>query len=722
MTHLAHKLTLIIAALIITVFSVNLLTVMDVYATQNPNGNNGTLKVHEKGTPDKTPSNDPKVCAFNLEGFDFDAAQSGYIVISPDNTNTAVATLAFGPTDGTGYAASAYVNDGISGFSIANGKYEATLYGKKTGNPSLPDLANEKAKSKVFTVGCAPQPKAPTVSVQAGPCVLMGMAMGTVTGSVTNTADETKASVIYTVTITNQATAASQTATLTVTDGATKAFSFTGLTAGTYSVSATGNDGTAAQLASATVTNCIIMLIPVTPETPSSVELCGTASDTYTIPAKPGVVYSVNGTPTAAGTYAGSGTVLVTAQAAAGFILNGTATWTLMFDNTGCPVTPTVPTHVDVCGKKNDSYTIPVTTGVDYFVNGKITAAGTYKKASGTVVITAVAQPGYALAQNAPASWTINFSKKSCKVTICHRTASYTNPYNKIRVSLKAVDGAGKGDHFKEHQGPIFNPSLPLHTEWGDIIPPTASQPDGLNWTAEGQAILNTKDCDVVLVEATPAEPTFNDVCSTQNDTYTIPTTTGVNYFVNGSAVATPAGTYAASGTITIMAIAKDGYILDQAAQATWSHDFTNQACPAAVITATAACTTLGASVILKNTGDADGTSYVNGMPVVVPAKSQIEKPLSLLAFKASVVVTIGGENTILNEAIDCTPGRGSVGPIDTPTPTAPVAQPGALPRELPMTGPSTLLSQLLTMISLAIATYGVTYYLQGRRELYKNN
>src|SRR5690349_14472159 len=63
------------------------------------------------------------------------------------------------------------------------------------------------------------------------------------------------------------------------------------------------------------------------------------------------------------------------------------------------------------------------------------------------------------------------------KVTICHRTASYTNPYVQITVDQDSVDGnlandKGQGDHYLEHRGPVFYPSIPKHTEWGDIIPP----------------------------------------------------------------------------------------------------------------------------------------------------------------------------------------------------------------------------------------------------------
>ena len=43
-------------------------------------GNNGTLKIHEAGTPDGTPNNDPKVCTFNVEAFNLDPGQTGYLV------------------------------------------------------------------------------------------------------------------------------------------------------------------------------------------------------------------------------------------------------------------------------------------------------------------------------------------------------------------------------------------------------------------------------------------------------------------------------------------------------------------------------------------------------------------------------------------------------------------------------------------------------------------
>ncbi len=107
-------------------------------------GNNGTLKIHELGTPDGTPNNDPKVCTFNVEGFNLNAGQSGYLVFevqggdAPQGVDPG--TTFFEQADANGYLTSEY-------FSPPPGHYKATLYGKA-------DLTDVKAKSKVFKVTC----------------------------------------------------------------------------------------------------------------------------------------------------------------------------------------------------------------------------------------------------------------------------------------------------------------------------------------------------------------------------------------------------------------------------------------------------------------------------------------------------------------------------------------------------------------------------------------
>lgn len=122
---------------------------------QDAPGNNGTLKVHELGTPSGTENNDPKVCKFNLEGFGFDAGQVGYIMFDAQGKDSDAVSIAvmynFGLTNQSGFAVSQDFNNG--GATLANGHYKATLYGKDTGQNI--DLTDVKAKSKVFKVDCA---------------------------------------------------------------------------------------------------------------------------------------------------------------------------------------------------------------------------------------------------------------------------------------------------------------------------------------------------------------------------------------------------------------------------------------------------------------------------------------------------------------------------------------------------------------------------------------
>ncbi len=107
-------------------------------------GNNGTLKIHEQGTPDGTRDHDPKVCVFDVEAFGLDAGQGGYLVFSVQGGDAPQGTdpgpFAFDPADADGYGAT-------GPFALDAGHYKATLYGKA-------DLTDVKAKSKVFKVTC----------------------------------------------------------------------------------------------------------------------------------------------------------------------------------------------------------------------------------------------------------------------------------------------------------------------------------------------------------------------------------------------------------------------------------------------------------------------------------------------------------------------------------------------------------------------------------------
>ena len=135
-------------------------------ATGGPPGNNGTIKIHELGTPSGTESNDPKVCVFNVEGYGFDVGQRGYIMFTvqggdaPTGTNSGPHN--FGPTQASAQHRSYYETEY---FRLQPGHYKATLYGKFGDTVNFKDV---KAKSKVFKVRCedtqgpTPTPPGPT--------------------------------------------------------------------------------------------------------------------------------------------------------------------------------------------------------------------------------------------------------------------------------------------------------------------------------------------------------------------------------------------------------------------------------------------------------------------------------------------------------------------------------------------------------------------------------
>jgi hypothetical protein len=113
-------------------------------ATAASAGNNGTLKIHELGTPSGTPNNDPKVCFFDVEAFGLDAGQIGVLMFSVQGGDApqgvGAGPFAFGPADADGY----FVGPSDA-YSLPAGHYEATLYDAS---------GTIKAKSKVFKITC----------------------------------------------------------------------------------------------------------------------------------------------------------------------------------------------------------------------------------------------------------------------------------------------------------------------------------------------------------------------------------------------------------------------------------------------------------------------------------------------------------------------------------------------------------------------------------------
>ncbi len=132
------------------------------------------------------------------------------------------------------------------------------------------------------------------------------------------------------------------------------------------------------------------------------------------------------------------------------------------------------------------------------------------------------------------------------RVTICHSTqpnqgngngqGPQNNPYIRQTVSQASVNTNPNGHD--THNGPIFNNSG--QDFWGDIIPPFDGY-QGLNWTAEGQAIYNN-GCGFVTEDAFL---TFGVTCENDAVVVSLTNTGGADGVasVNGVDINVAAGT-----------------------------------------------------------------------------------------------------------------------------------------------------------------------------------
>lgn len=132
-------------------------------------------------------------------------------------------------------------------------QYVAVFTGSDIGK-TVVDITKDLPKSWVDGSGqfnlsnliCAkvPKPKNPTISGRAQSCVVSG-GSGAIGGSVTNTADDTKAAADYTVTANRGGVRVGPAIHLAgVADGASASYNLTSLPTGSYTVTATGDDGT----------------------------------------------------------------------------------------------------------------------------------------------------------------------------------------------------------------------------------------------------------------------------------------------------------------------------------------------------------------------------------------------------------------------------------------------------------------------------------------------
>lgn len=288
-------------------------------------------------------------------------------------------------------------------------------------------------------------------------------------------------------------------------------------------------------------------------------------------------------------------------------------------------VTATAPTTNDVCGLANDTYTIPTTAHVKYYVNGSQTAkpAGTYStNGASSVSVTAVAFDGYGL--NGQSSWTLTFTNSSCIVVIevpatptvndpCGLdNATWQLPADTAQIDWALTDGvltatAKQGYVFAggkttinygeaEDSGELCVIEIPVtpgvndpcgldNATWNE----PEKTPSSYSWKIVDGELIAVAATDYAfeggvkeinfgvavdsgeLCVVTPTDPEWADFCGEQNDYLYTPEQWGVNYEVTWNEDYTQAHVVATP--------ASEDFAFTEGATTEWTYDFSNENC-----------------------------------------------------------------------------------------------------------------------------------------------
>ena len=393
------------------------------------------------------------------------------------------------PTTATSYTFTIQVTNLVSDAVVTGSSNTVTISAAATSPPNSPATVVATAgdgQATVNVIGSGSGDPATQFNVTGTPggnCTISTVTGSPPTGSCTITALANGTSYIFSATAQNSAgtnlTGTSATAvtplgtqTITYTQPANQMFSSGSLTVAP-TTNATGNTVT---LTSSTTGVCTVAGFTISFVTTGTCTTTAAAGSTSTYSAATNVTRSFSITSNTAQTitYTGAsttplsaGSVAVTASASSGLAVTMTST------------TPGVCT---VSGS-SPNFTLSLVSAGTCTTTASQAGDSTYAAATDvTRSFTITSSGGGGGVTPATASPSPTTTRK---VTLCHRTSSYTNPYVEITVDQNSVLSQGHGSH----TGGVFPAA-----GWGDIIPPFDGYA-GLNWTPEGQTIL-ASDCD----------------------------------------------------------------------------------------------------------------------------------------------------------------------------------------------------------------------------------
>lgn len=258
----------------------------------------------------------------------------------------------------------------------------------------------------------------------------------------------------------------------------------------------------------------------------------------------------------------------------------------------------------------NDTFTIPVSAGVEYRVDGQVVAAGTYPAQGKTVSVSAQALTGYVIPWEAGQHWWHSFAEEyiwvpPADVVFSDQVGTANDTY-----TIPASEGV---DYVLE--GRVI--AAGTYPGAGTVIVTAQAQPYHM---LVGGVTSWTYVFASSAVSVVPAPVLFTDNPGATSDTYTIPTTEGVDYVVGGNVIGT--GVYPGLGTVYVRAQARAGYVLAAGAQAAWTGIFITTGRPGTHVPVTPfrALDTRASLAVAGDSSVSFQVGGVNGIPTKVSA------------------------------------------------------------------------------------------------------
>ncbi|WP_417920850.1 Ig-like domain-containing protein, partial [Christiangramia marina] len=327
--------------------------------------------------------------------------------------------------------------------------------------------------------------------------------------------------------------------------------SFTGLSAGTYNITAKNADGCISP-----ATSVVIQEQPNTPDAPvvsATVQpTCDTATGSITITTAQGFTYSINGTDyQSSGSFTGlaAGTYNVTAKNADGCI--SPATSVVIQEQPNTPDAPVVSTTVQpTCDTATGSFTVMTAPGFTYSINGTdYQSSGSFTGlAAGTYNVTAKNADGCI----SPAtSVVIQEQPNTPDAPVVSTTVQPTCETETGSFTVTAVNGLQYsigGDY--QSSGSFTGLSAGTYNV-------TAKNADGCISPATSVVIQEQPNTPNAPVVSATIQPT----CETATGSITLTTVIGLQYSIGGDYQSSGSFTGLAAGTYNVTAKNADGCI-----------------------------------------------------------------------------------------------------------------------------------------------------------------